>query len=284
MRWENKGQIKDRLLLTPVGGGLLCAAFTEDGIPKRPTKQERQRIRIVKHRESSPEKKMPPRGPQPFMAMTMVPKGPPLQVAQSSIIPPQPQSEQRQWVCSPQDAVGPTQGYFDPYIHSDQSQQSRQSTQLQAENSFPISFYEGRKYGRCGLFSDRTNAFAMGMPAQPMLPQQIQSQLRAQQRQSRRNGEYDVWPSATPRQTRPCRQVLQASRPRSDVPAFLRLAGTNPGPLMSQNYFYEVLSFTLLRSSRPGHGDIRTPESDTTVFHHTHFIAVPRSTYVQEFM
>ena len=278
MRWENKGQIKDRLLLTPVGGGLLCAAFTEDGIPKRPTKQERQRIRIVKHRESSPEKKMPPRGPQPFMAMTMVPKGPPLQVAQSSIFPPQPHSEQRQWVCSPQDAVGPTQGYFDPYIHSDQSQQSRQSTQLQAENSFSISLYEGRKYGRCGLFSDRTNAFAMGMPTQPMFPQQLQSQLRAQRRQSRRH-EGIMFGPVRPRQTRPCRQVLQASRPRNYVLAFLGLAGTNLGPLMIQNYFYEVLSFTLLRNSRPGHGDI-----DTAVFNHTHFIAVPRSTYVQEFM
>ena len=168
MRWENKGQIKERLLLVPLNEGLLCAAFTEDGIPKRPTCQQPRPIRVTKCRESSPEKKRPPRGLQPPMAMSVLPKGPPLLVPQSTITPSQ---EQRQGACCLQDAMGPAQGYLNPYIHWDQSQQLRQSTQLQAESPFSSVFYNGRKHGRCGLFSDRTNAFAMGMPAQLMLPQ-----------------------------------------------------------------------------------------------------------------
>jgi hypothetical protein len=250
------GQIKERLLLVPLKDGLLCAAFTEDGIPERPTHQEPRRIRVMKRRESSPEKKRPPRGPQPPMAMT-----PSLQAAPSSIIPWQSQPEQRQGVYFPQDAVRPTQGYFSNF------------------------FYDGREHGRCGHFSDRTNASAMGIPAQPMLSRQSQSQLRAQQRRLRRYGEYN---GVTPRQTRPCRQVLQASRPRDDVPAFLRLAGTNPGPLISQNYIHEVLpsrpkavglrEVQYIRLLWPGHGDIHR------CVPHTHFIAVPRSTYVQESM
>ncbi|KAH9995760.1 hypothetical protein BJV77DRAFT_989915 [Russula vinacea] len=196
------------------------------------------------------------------MAMSVLPNGPPLLVPQSTITPSQ---EQRQGACCLQDAMGPAQGYLNPYIYWGQSQQPRQSTQLQAETPFQ-------------------SLFTMVENMEADVATKFQSQLRAQRRQSRRYGEYNVWPSlsATPHQIRPCRQVLQASHPGNDVPAFLRLAGTNPGPLTSQNYFYEVLSFTLLRNSRPGHGD--TPESDTAVFHHTHFIAVPPSTYVQEFM
>ena len=129
------------------------------------------------------------------MAMSVLPKGPPLLVPQSTITPSQ---EQRQGACCLQDAMGPAQGYLNPYIYWGQSQQPRQSTQLQAETPFSISFYDGRKYGRCGLFSDRTNAFAMGMPAQLMLPQKFQSQLRVQRRQSRRYGEYNVWPVRHP--------------------------------------------------------------------------------------
>ncbi|KAF8485877.1 hypothetical protein DFH94DRAFT_688249 [Russula ochroleuca] len=38
VKWGNGSQAKERLLLLPLNGGLLCAAFTEDGIPMRPTK------------------------------------------------------------------------------------------------------------------------------------------------------------------------------------------------------------------------------------------------------
>ncbi|KAH9995614.1 hypothetical protein BJV77DRAFT_961042 [Russula vinacea] len=41
VRWKNRGQTLERLLLTPAGGLLLCAAFPDDGIPKRPTHHRR---------------------------------------------------------------------------------------------------------------------------------------------------------------------------------------------------------------------------------------------------
>jgi len=49
VRWKNRGQILERLLLAPVGDALLCAAFPDDGIPKRPTQHPSRPLRVLKH-------------------------------------------------------------------------------------------------------------------------------------------------------------------------------------------------------------------------------------------
>lgn len=191
------GQTKERLLFTSLSEGLLCAAFTDDGIPNRPTHRQPQQIRILKRRESIPKKKRsrgicyiklpesslskkrPRRGPQPPVAMPTFPGGQRLESVQSTITPSQPhwQPEQRQGAYRPQDAMEPAQGYLHPSTCRGQLQQRRQSTQLQAENPFLANIFgDGRIHGRGHLFNDRTNAFAMGMQAQPMSPQQFQSQ------------------------------------------------------------------------------------------------------------
>ncbi|KAF8462792.1 hypothetical protein DFH94DRAFT_787675 [Russula ochroleuca] len=56
VRWGNGGQTKERLLLAPLSEGLLCAAFTDDGIPNRPTRRQPRRIGITKRSESSQKK------------------------------------------------------------------------------------------------------------------------------------------------------------------------------------------------------------------------------------
>ena len=96
----------------PLNELLLCAAFTEDGIPKRPTHQPPRRIRVTKRRESSPKKKRPPRGPQPPVTMSTVFEGPSLPAAQSTISLSQPQPERRRGTYCPQDAIEPAQRYI----------------------------------------------------------------------------------------------------------------------------------------------------------------------------
>jgi len=59
VRWESQGVTLERLVLKPVGGLLLCAAFPDDGIPKRPTHHQPRPIRIM-----AKKKKSPP-GPEP---------------------------------------------------------------------------------------------------------------------------------------------------------------------------------------------------------------------------
>jgi hypothetical protein len=223
VRWKNKGQIKERLLLSPLNELLLCAAFTEDGIPERPTHQPPRRIRVTKRRDSSPKNKRPPRGPQPPVAISTFPKGPSLQAAQITITPSRPHPEQRQGAYYPQEAMEPAQGYLNPCIYWDQSQQLRHS---QAENLLSAHILcDDSKNGRGGLFSyQTTNAFAMGMPAQPMSPQQLQSQRRAQQYRRilrrvvvlRRHGQYNVWLG----HTRPYR-CGDAGHPGDNVPIVL---------------------------------------------------------------
>ena len=147
MRWGNRDQSKERLLLTPLNEGLLCAAFTDDGIPSRPTHRQPQQIRIKKLHESSQKKKSsrrvwrhgikrpdnsqknkrPRRRPQSPAAMPTLPEGSRLESAQITITPSQQQPEQRQWAYC-QDAMEPAQGCLNPSIHWDQSQQ------LQSEN------------------------------------------------------------------------------------------------------------------------------------------------------
>ena len=167
----------------PLNELLLCAAFTEDGIPKRPTHQPPRRIRVTKRRESSPKKKRPPRGPQPPVTMSTVFEGPSLPAAQSTISLSQPQPERRRGTYCPQDAIEPAQRNHNPYFYGGQSQQLQQTTQVQAENQespFPAnSSCDGRKYGSRDPFSDRTNASVMGMQAQLMSSQQFESQPRA---------------------------------------------------------------------------------------------------------
>ena len=207
------GQTKERLLLTQLSEGLLCAAFTDDGIPYRPTHRQPQRIRIIKRRESlqkkkrsrgscgikrpeSPQKnKRPRRGPQPPVEMP-TPEGPSLESAQSTMTPSQSQPEQRQGAYWTQDAMQRAQGYLKFSTYWAQSQQQRPLTQLQGGNPFSANIScDGRIHARGHLL---TNAFAMSPPWSP------QSQPRAQPYPSR-------WPSlrlvtlgsVTPRHTRP---------------------------------------------------------------------------------
>lgn len=46
VEWEDQGQTLERLLLAPLNEYLVCAAFIDDGIPKRPTHQPSRPIRV----------------------------------------------------------------------------------------------------------------------------------------------------------------------------------------------------------------------------------------------
>ena len=48
MEWKDKSKTKERLLLAPLNEGLICAAFVDEGIPKRPTQQSLRPIRVLK--------------------------------------------------------------------------------------------------------------------------------------------------------------------------------------------------------------------------------------------
>ncbi|KAH9995606.1 hypothetical protein BJV77DRAFT_991198 [Russula vinacea] len=63
VRWKYRGQILDRLLLAPVGKALLCAAFPDDGIPKRPKSHPSRQLRALR-RGGPRSKKRPPPGPR----------------------------------------------------------------------------------------------------------------------------------------------------------------------------------------------------------------------------
>jgi hypothetical protein len=63
VRWKNQGQTLERLLLAPVGEVLLCAAFPDDGIPRRPTHHPSRPLRVLKHGGSRNKNRFPP-GPQ----------------------------------------------------------------------------------------------------------------------------------------------------------------------------------------------------------------------------
>ncbi|KAF8485874.1 hypothetical protein DFH94DRAFT_158493 [Russula ochroleuca] len=52
--WKDQGKTKERVLLAPLNEGLICAAFVDDGIPKRPTQQPQRPIRVLK-RQPGPQ-------------------------------------------------------------------------------------------------------------------------------------------------------------------------------------------------------------------------------------
>lgn len=53
MEWKDKGKTKEQLLLAPLNERLICAAFVDDGIPKRPTQQLPRPIRVLKRQPGS---------------------------------------------------------------------------------------------------------------------------------------------------------------------------------------------------------------------------------------
>ena len=132
MTWENR----DRLLLAPLGKVLLCAAFPENGTPKRPTSQPPRKVRTLT-RKGKPQKERFQQRPRPYPATTSkCSNGPgpgvelcPEDVAPSTITLQWPQSEQSQMSATVAACLPPEPALREmPSVHGEQLAHRRTGT------------------------------------------------------------------------------------------------------------------------------------------------------------